>query len=47
MLLNVTPSDPLTYAAMALAFLAVATGAAWLPARRAAGLDPTLALRGE
>lgn len=47
MLLGVTPSDPLTYGAMAFAFLAVATAAAWLPARRAAGLDPTLALRGE
>jgi putative ABC transport system permease protein len=47
MLLGVTPSDPLTYGAMAAAFFAVAIGAAWLPARRAAGVDPTLALRGQ
>ena len=47
MLLGVTPSDPMTSVSMAAAFLAIAAAAAWLPARRAATLDPTLALRGE
>lgn len=47
MLLGVGPADPLTYAAMTMLFLAIAALAAWLPARRAAALDPVLALRGE
>jgi ABC-type lipoprotein release transport system permease subunit len=32
---------------MAVIFLAIAAAASWLPARRAAGLDPTVALREE
>jgi ABC-type antimicrobial peptide transport system permease subunit len=47
MLLGVGPADPLTYAAMTVLFLAIAALAAWLPAHRAAALDPVLALRGE
>ncbi len=47
MLVGVTASDPATYVAMVLVFLMIATVAAWLPARRAARLDPTRALRGE
>jgi hypothetical protein len=47
MLIGVKPTDPLTYAVMAIVFFAIAAIASWLPARRAAALDPTVALRGE
>jgi predicted permease len=45
MLVGVRPGDPLTFAVMGVAFFALAAIASWLPARRAAGLDPTAALR--
>lgn len=47
MLVGTRPNDPLTFAAMALLFFAVAVLATWLPARRAAALDPSSALREE
>ena len=47
MLIGVKATDPLTFAAMVVLFLAIAAIASWLPARRAAALDPTVALRGE
>jgi predicted permease len=47
MLVGVKQSDPVTYLAMALLFFAVAAMACWLPGRRAAGLDPIVALRDE
>jgi len=47
MLVGVAPNDPATYAMMTGLFLVIAALAAWLPARRAAALDPTLALRGD
>ena len=46
-LVNVSPLDPITYAAVAVILSAVATGACWLPARRAARVNPTEALRAE
>ncbi len=46
-LYGVKPSDPLTYAVVVLALAAVAAAAAWIPARRAAKVDPILALRCE
>ena len=47
MLVGVKASDPATYLAMALLFFAIAAMACWLPGRRAAGLDPIVALRDE
>ena len=47
MLVGVKPTDPATFGAMAVLFLLIAAVAAWVPARRAAGLDPTVALRDE
>jgi len=44
MLFRVTPLDWATYAAVAVAFTLVAFGASYLPARRAAAVDPTIAL---
>jgi predicted permease len=45
MLVGVKPEDPATFATIALLFFAIAALACWIPARRAAGLDPTAALR--
>jgi len=45
MLVGVRATDPLTFAAMAVLFFIIAIVSSWLPARRAAGLDPTVALR--
>jgi predicted permease len=47
MLVDVRPTDPITFVAMALLFLGIAAAACWLPARRAAGMDPNEALRQE
>jgi putative ABC transport system permease protein len=47
MLVGVGATDPATFGAMALLFLVLATVACWLPARRAARLDPNVALRDE
>jgi ABC-type antimicrobial peptide transport system permease subunit len=47
MLVDVKPTDPLTFAGMAGIFLLVSAIASWIPAQRAAGLDPTNALREE
>jgi len=44
MLVGVKSTDPETYAVMTVAFLAIAALASWLPAMRAAGLDPKTAL---
>ena len=47
MLVGVRPTDPATFASMVVLFLVIAGMACWLPARRAAALDPTSALREE
>lgn len=43
-LVDVTPTDPLTFTAVAAGLLLVALTAALIPARRAASIDPTRAL---
>jgi putative ABC transport system permease protein len=47
MLVEVKPTDPVTFVTVAVLFLVIAFLASWLPAIRAAGLDPTTALRNE
>jgi predicted permease len=42
---GVTPRDPLTYAAVAALLASIALAATWIPARRAARLNPVTALR--
>jgi hypothetical protein len=46
-LFGVTPTDPLVFTLVPLLLLAVGLTAAWLPARRAARIDPWAVLRGD
>jgi putative ABC transport system permease protein len=45
MLVGVSPTDPVTFGTMVMVFLVIAAVSLWLPAQRAAALDPTMALR--
>jgi predicted permease len=47
LLFSTTARDPLTFVAVGAAMAVVAIAAAFFPARRAAGRDPVLALRGD
>ena len=46
-LFETSPLDPLTYSLVPVLFCLLALAAAWVPARRAAGVDPMIALRNE
>jgi putative ABC transport system permease protein len=47
LLFEVSPLDPLTYVAVAIALGLVSLGASYLPAYRATRLDPIASLREE
>jgi ABC-type antimicrobial peptide transport system permease subunit len=47
MLVGVEPTDLTTYAATLVLFVVITVLACWIPARRAASLDPANALRSE
>ena len=47
LLFGLSPRDPLTLSASVLILAAIALIACWIPARRAARLDPTVALRAQ
>ncbi len=47
LLFDVSPADPATYAAVALGLVSAAVLASYLPALRAATIDPADALRAE
>jgi len=47
LLFEVTPTDPVTFAGVAFVLIAAAMIATYLPARRAAAVDPIIALRTE
>ncbi|HKV50096.1 MAG TPA: ABC transporter permease, partial [Gemmatimonadaceae bacterium] len=47
LLFGVSPTDPLTLGGAAVVLIATAAAASWVPARRAAALEPSIALRVE
>jgi ABC-type lipoprotein release transport system permease subunit len=47
LLIGVTPTDPVTYAATAVLFVGIAIQASLIPAYRATRVDPLSSLRAE
>lgn len=47
LLFGVAPQDPVTLLGVAVMMAAVGLGACWLPARRAARIDPAITMRGQ
>jgi ABC-type antimicrobial peptide transport system permease subunit len=47
LLFDVSATDPIVFAAVAIVLLGVTLLASWLPSRRAAHTDPMIALRSE
>lgn len=47
LLYHVSPKDPFVYGIVAIALMIVAVAASWLPAQRAARVDPSTALRAD
>jgi len=47
LLVQITPTDPVTFAGIALLLLVIGGVACWMPARKAAKIDPMIALRYE
>jgi predicted permease len=47
LLFGISPNDPTTLTGVALTMLVVGLASCWLPARRAAGIDPAVAIRKE
>ncbi len=47
LLYNTSPYDPLTFGVISVAFLVTAAVSGWVPARRAAAIDPAVTLRAE
>jgi len=47
LLFDLSPTDPITYGAIVVLIVITAAAASWVPARRAASVDPLASLRSE